>query len=391
LKLAIIITHPIRYFIPLVQLLNKKRRIELKLFFTYGPDLLRKQKYNPAYREKAEPALPLFEGYDYEFIENIAKNKSTYHFKGIINPSLISKIVQWQPDALLVCGWKFHSHLQAMRHFKGKVPVYFRGDSTLLDEGSFSPLKKIIRKIALTWVFRYIDKALYTGTNNKHYYEKFGLKKDQLIYIPHAVDNSRFTRTLQLKHEALELRRKMNIRDDDIVFLYAGSFTSAKGVFHLLNSFIKAKRENIHLLFTGAGTEEARLKALAGGRPDIHFLPYQTQTMMPLIYSTSEVLIHPSGSDTWGLVINEAMANGLAIIASDKCGGATDLVEEGKNGYIFPAGDINALTSLIIKLADDQNKTAEMGRYSKEKIRSFSYEIASTAIENLLTKNNGSA
>lgn len=391
MKLAIIITHPIRYFIPLIQMLNKKQGITLKLFFTYGPDLLRKTKYNPAYREKAEPALPLFEGYDYAFIDNVSKNKSTYRFKGIINPSLIPEIEQWQPDALLVCGWKFHSHLQAMKHFKGKVPVYFRGDSTLLDEGSFSFPKKILRKLALTWVFRHIDKALYVGTNNKHYYEKSGLKKDQLIYIPHAVDNTRFARTDQLKEKALRVRRKMNIKDDEIVFLYAGSFTAAKGVFHLIASFIKAKRENTHLLFAGTGPAEQKLKSLAGGRINIHFLPYQTQTMMPLVYTTSEVLIQPSGSDTWGLVINEAMANGLAIIASDKCGGATDLVEEGKNGYIFPAGDINTLTSLIIKMAGDRKNIAEMGKYSTEKIRSFSYEVVSASIEKLLTVNNGSA
>src|SRR5688572_11448082 len=137
-RLAIVITHPIRYNVPLFQLLSQRNRISVKVFYTYGPELLKQKKYDPEYRKEYEPALPIYDGYQYEFVENTAKHKSTYRFFGIKNPSLIKKIKDWNPEIILVCGWRFYSHLQVMRHFKGKIPVHFRGDSVLLDETKYS-------------------------------------------------------------------------------------------------------------------------------------------------------------------------------------------------------------------------------------------------------------
>ena len=102
-------------------------------------------KYDPDFKKTITWDIPLLEGYEYEFIENIAKDKGSHHYNGIINPGLICKIKEWAPDAILLYGWNFKSHLKVMRYFKNKIPVWFRGDSTLLDKQNKvkSGLKKI--------------------------------------------------------------------------------------------------------------------------------------------------------------------------------------------------------------------------------------------------------
>ena len=77
-----------------------------------------------------------------------------------------------------------------MRHFHGSVPVWFRGDSTLLDPLPF--WKRTLRKLSLNWVYRFVDRAFYVGQANKRYFLWCGLKEDQLTYAPHAVDNGFF-------------------------------------------------------------------------------------------------------------------------------------------------------------------------------------------------------
>ena len=82
------------------------------------------------------------------------------------------------PDFLMVIGWNFRSHLGSMRYFKGKIPVCFKGDSTLLDEKP--GLKRKLRRIFLRWVYSKVDYALYVGKNNHDYFRIHGLRENQL-------------------------------------------------------------------------------------------------------------------------------------------------------------------------------------------------------------------
>jgi glycosyltransferase involved in cell wall biosynthesis len=384
-RLGIVMTHPVRYIIPLVQLLTKQGKIDIKVFFTYGPELMDLPKYTKTYRDENEQELPLFEGYNYEFVGNIAKRKSISTYYGINNPGLIKKVREWGPDAILVSGWNKRSHFRIMRHFKGKIPVHFRGDSTLLDEPSFSFFKRVIRGLALSLIYRYIDMAWYVGTNNKNYFLKMGVPPQKLFYIPHCVDNNRFRRTNAMAVQALMYRKELNISSEATVFLFAGRFKKKKGVFTLITAFIQSAAKNAHLLFVGTGPALTQMKQMAYDTPNIHFLPPQTQTKMPYIYSIGDVLVLPSESDTWGLVMNEAMANGLAIVSTYNSGGAIDLIDEGRNGHIFNAGNTNQLSTIITDISSDRVKLKKMQDHSKVKINDFSYDIAAEKIEMMLS------
>ncbi|MEO6329114.1 MAG: glycosyltransferase family 4 protein [Ginsengibacter sp.] len=388
-KLAIITTHPIQYNAPFFKLLAESKIIQLKVFYTWGTTVT-ETKFDPGFQRTIDWDIPLLEGYEYEFLRNTAKEKGSHHFNGIINPGIVQKIKSWQPDALLIYGWKFDSHLKVMRYFKKKIPVWFRGDSTLLDEKNKAA--SFFKSLVLKKIFRNVDIAFYSGTNNKKYFLKYGMKENQLVRALHAVDNERFFYNSQYAHAAAQWRSRLNITTANIVFLYAGKLEIKKNVETLLNSFKELNKENVHLVIVGNGPEEKDLKLAFSDIKNIHFIDFQNQQVMPVIYQVCNVFVLPSvgPGETWGLSINEAMAAGKAILASDKCGGAIDLVQPGENGFIFEARNISDITSKIKSLAELPDKIAAMGQKSRQFIEAFTLKEFVIAIEIQITdgKNN---
>jgi len=382
-RLAIITTHPIQYNAPLFELLTTRKEIEIKVFYTWGQSVLDK-KYDPGFGKVIEWDIPLLKGYIYEFVENLAKEKGSHHFKGIDNPQLISRIKAYCPNAILVYGWSFKSHLKAMRYFKNKIPVLFRGDSTLLNENGFISI--FLRRIFLRWVYSHIDFALVVGKNNYQYFRKAGLKNKQLIAAPHVVDNKRFMcESADCKAAAGQFRERLNILPDNLIVLYAGKFEEVKNPEILPEAFSLAKfNEQVHLVMVGNGNLETGLKQKYRNHSHIHFMDFQNQLMMPAIYEEADVYVLPSKSETWGLAINEAMANGKAIIVSDNCGCAVDLVENGKNGYIFESGNCKDLGEKLELIFEDPEILEQMKKNSKEKIKKFSLEHLSGTIEKVV-------
>src|SRR5688572_4281377 len=131
-RLAIITTHPVQYNAPLFAMLHKRANILVKVFYTWGESVL-KNKFDPGFQRTVEWDIDLLSDYEYVFVNNISRKPGSAHYSGIDNPGLSEEIDHWQPDAVLVFGWKFKSHLKVLRHYHGKIPVLFRGDSTLLD------------------------------------------------------------------------------------------------------------------------------------------------------------------------------------------------------------------------------------------------------------------
>lgn len=393
-KLAIIITHPIQYYAPLFRLLAKQ--CKLKVFYTWGKDGIQ-PKHDPDFGRVIDWDIPLLEGYEYELVENIAKNPGSHHGKGIINPNIINTVKDFTPDAILVYGYIYHSHLQIIRYFKGKTPVWFRGDSTLLDgQGT---LKAMVKMVYLKWIYHHVDKAFYVGENNKKYFKKYGLKEKQLVFTPHTIDNDRFTqdRTIEAEH----LRKKLGLKKNDILILFAGKLESKKNPELLLEAFLELNKEEtatgkildkaqLHLLFVGNGDLETKLKAESTKQSKIHFLNFQNQTQMPVVYQACDIFCLPSQGpgETWGLAVNEAMAAGKAIIVSNKVGCAVDLVKNGINGYIFKSNNMEDLKEKLLLLTNQPNLITNFGDQSRNIIKNWRFEHqAESLITNLNAAN----
>jgi glycosyltransferase involved in cell wall biosynthesis len=275
-----------------------------------------------------------------------------------------------------------------MEHFYGRVPVWFRGDSTLLDHraGWAGSIKRSVRKLVLKWVYRHIDVAFYVGHANKAYYEWVGLKKQNLYFAPHAIDISRFSANRHTEVESL--MQDLGISADAVTLLFAGKFETKKDPMMLLKAFEQSALESQYLILVGNGFLQQEIQdniAAMTKIKQVRLLDFQNQNSMPVIYQMATIFCLPSvgPGETWGLAVNEAMAAGCAVWVSNKVGCAADLVRENYNGHILPAGDIKAWSAAIAD-ATDKKTLLEQGAKSKEMIKNFTYEkIVATIVHQL--------
>ncbi|TKC08643.1 glycosyltransferase family 4 protein [Pedobacter frigoris] len=373
IQLAIVVSHPIPYYTPVFRELAKS--IRLKVFYTAGNE----QFYDFGFQRNMQWDANLLQGYDHQFLTNTGRQHHYIHFFRIKNPDAIEAIKLFNPQHLLIYGWAYYSHLSIIRYFKNKVKISFRGDSNLLN--SSSGLKHLFKKIALRWIYKHIDQAFFTGTHSKIYFKAYGLKESQLFFAPHAIDNQKFA-TVPHGSEKQTLRDKLGLQNDNILILFAGKFNPNKNPRLLLNAFLRIKSEHLILLFVGSGILEHKLKETVRKRQNskVHFLPFQDQDYMPGIYQACDLFCMPSNHETWGLAINEAMAAGKAILASDHIGCAIDLIRE-SNGKTFKRGDITDLQEKLELLMVRKSDLTERGLASKSIIAKWDFN---TQINNML-------
>jgi glycosyltransferase involved in cell wall biosynthesis len=173
-------------------------------------------------------------------------------------------------------------------------------------------------------------------------------------------------------------------------FLFVGRLAEVKNLPLLFDAYRSYKRNGglRNLEIVGHGPMENSLKSSvhrAGLEESIRFFGFQPYDSIPAWYARSACLILPSISEPWGLVVNEAMASGLPVIVSDRCGCADDLVEDGINGYIFSAEDADSLTNRMFTFdALSEADRRAMGRRSQEIIARFSPETWADAVLRLV-------
>jgi glycosyltransferase involved in cell wall biosynthesis len=367
-KIALISSHPIQYNSPIFRLLAEQNEIELKVFFTWGEKSI-DSKFDPDFGRVIEWDIPLLEGFDYHLSRNVAKKPGSHHFRGIITPDLINEIKEFKPDVIWIWGWAFQSHLKVMMSFKGKTPIWFRGDSTLIDESKGFSLKKNARRIFLNWVYSYVDKVFSVGTNNSEYFEKHGIKQENIILAPHSIDNLRFLEeSRKSKFEVEKKRKELGIGSNKFVLLFAGKLEEKKNPLFFLEVCKRMINTDVTGIIIGNGKLESSLKKNA---ENIIFLDFQNQSNMPSFYCLANIFVLPSNGpgETWGLSMNESLACGVPVAASIHCGGSVDLIDE-NNGFIFDPKD--GVDSFIEKLTNFRNQPST--DFRSEFLYKFNYQ-----------------
>jgi glycosyltransferase involved in cell wall biosynthesis len=251
------------------------------------------------------------------------------------------------------------------------VEVWLRGESNDL---SPQPVwKQVAKRMQLGWLFSRVDRFLYVGPGNRRLYKRYGVGEPRLYPAPYAVDNERFAaQASALRPLRAELRRQWGIPDDAFCILFCGKFIAKKRPMDLVLAARRLMSQNftrkIHLLFAGSGASgeeirrecrvvydaEAPLRAEpeAGAlppAPPASFAGFLNQTEVSRAYVAADCLVLPSDHrETWGLVVNEALASGLACLVSDACGCAEELT--GKSGS-FQLGNVDELAAKLASMA----------------------------------------
>ncbi len=340
IRLAVIVSHPIQYYVPLYRRLAQRNDIAIKVFFTWHAG--NSGALDHGFRKAVAWDIPLTEGYEFELISNVASNPGTHRFWGLRSPSLIPSVMSWKPDAVHLTGYASASHASAMRALCRKgIPVLFRGDSHLLCQPR--GIRWQVKRAVLRRVYRWVDGCLYVGRHNADYYREFGVPEARLFYCPHSIEVERFAEPNEaLEKEADAWCRQLRIDGDRKVVLFAGKFEKVKQPLALMRAFREcaAKEPRLLLIMVGDGELGAQVVRIASESPNtFRVLPFQNQSRMPIVYRLGRLFVLPSICETWGLAVNEAIASGRPVIVSDKVGCAADLVAGTTNGSVFRAND----------------------------------------------------
>ena len=394
MNLLILTTHPIQYNAPLYAYLAKHSSYSIKVFYTLGANT--NSIINNGFGTIENWKIDLLSGYDYEFIENISSFPSSFNYNGIKNPSLLTKIKEYNPDCIVVYGWKHQSHLSVLNYFHGKIRIIFRGDSTTLDDSSGFSLRTYFRYAFLKWVYRKVDYVLSPGSASDQYFLKSGLKQNQIIRAEHAVDNERFMNMTKIEEEQLiELSSSLSIKPNEIIFLFAGKFIHKKDPLLLIDAFVELKKQkdNVRLLLVGNGILENTIKERINLMPlgiasSITLLPFQDQHQIKLLYRLSNVFVLPSKGpqETWGLTVNEALASGTPVIVSNRCGSSKDLVKNDINGLVFKSGDSQDLLQKMDMMCDGK-LIERLSLQTLDSLNEFTYHSFKKALDRIFAFN----
>jgi len=374
-KLAYFVTHPIPYQAPLLRKIANKDSIDFKTFFI--SDHTVRPHFDKDFNQITKWDTLLLEGYDHTFLKKILNAKGFSFFSPFvygISKSLREK--KW--DAIWIHGYNHFSLILVL--FLAslyKIPILFRAESTLLATKS-----NFFKDILIRLLIKLSSGLLYIGNSNKDYYLKYGATESQLFFTPYAVDNEIYKFTNQEKEEISErLIKENNIDEEAIIILFVGKFIDRKNPLLLLEAFYEVIRQQPQnkfvLLYVGTGPDleliENKIKQYYLDAK-VKLLGFKNEKELTEYYSIADLLVLPSKEETFGLVINEAMSAGTAIIASNKVGSSQDLVIDGINGFIFESDNLESLTSILKKALSNKEALFNMAKKSEEMIKVWDYE-----------------
>ncbi|MDD5449793.1 MAG: glycosyltransferase family 4 protein, partial [Candidatus Omnitrophica bacterium] len=208
-----------------------------------------------------------------------------------------------------------------------------------------------------------------------------------LIFSPHCVDESSFQcdegARLNLRQTA---RYNLGITDGKKVIIFSGKLSLRKGADLFLNSVMTLPlsiRKDVEIIFLGSGELKEKLERSARKQPEpkVHFAGFKNQSKLSPYYHASDLLVLPSYSDTWGLVVNEALLHGLPCVVSQAVGCAPDLIERGITGNVFKTGSVKDLSAVLEGSFELVNRP-EIREKCRQKVSGYSVEKAAEGIAN---------
>ena len=378
-RVGVLATHPVQYYGAWYRALA--RCVDLDVFFAHRPT---PRQQGDGFGVGFQWDVPLLDGYRHRFLRNRARRPDPSAFLGCDTPEIAALVRDGRFDAFVVHGWASRSYWQAIAACRRTgTPVLVRGDSQL--RTARSRLRRALKYLLYRGFIPRFDAYLVVGERAREYLAHYGADPRRMFFSPHAVDNRFFGERADAARAHREaLRDRWGLPKNAVVFLFSGKLIDKKrpGDFVRAVAAIAGRDREIWGLVVGDGALRGPLEAATGERAaPIRFAGFLNQTAMPEAYAVSDALVLPSdGGETWGLVVNEAMASGLPAVVSDAVGCGPDLVRTGETGQVFPCGDAGALAARLGELAADRAGLAAMGAAARRHVQGYSLERAAEAV-----------
>jgi glycosyltransferase involved in cell wall biosynthesis len=381
--LAVIETHPIQYHAPVYQTLQTQFGIPVTA--VYGSDFSVSGYKDAEFGAQFAWDTDLLTGYDQVFLSRVSEGGAR-NFEEVSARGLKPALRKLAPKAALILGYGHPFNRAAFYNaWKGNYPILFRAETT--DHArSRSPIKAMMRDVFLRQCYRRSARLLYIGRRSYQHYKRLSCPDEKLAFSPYCVDISPFN-VYEADRAAMRsmARQSLNIGEERIVLLFSGKLSHRKGPDLILDAVKQMPpdaRDRVSVVYVGSGQLQDELERLALEPPVVHavFSGFQNQTQLSRYYHASDMLILPSReSETWGLVVNEALHHGLPCIVSEAVGCAPDIVESGVTGVVFETGSSQSLASAL-QQAFNFVGSDDVRRNCRRKINDYSVENAAKGI-----------
>ncbi len=380
-RLAYLVTHPIQYQAPLLRLIANQPDIDLHVMF--GSDFSVRQFVDPGFGRAISWDVKLLDGYRSEVLPSfgrpLADNEQPSFWRPLSH-GIARRLKAGRFDALWVHGYNRASHWAAMLAAKRLgLAVLIRDEATQVSAPR-SLAKRALKQAFFRALDRLVDGYLAIGSLNRDYYLAHGIAPSKLFSMPYAVDNAFFqAQVARAAPERAVLRARLGLAPDRPVILFAAKLIARKRPHDLLEAFANIAGDPAmrapYLLFAGDGELRPALEATVArsGLADVRLLGFQSQAALAALYDLADLLVLPSEREAWGLVVNEAMNAGCAIVVNDRIGAGADLVRGGDNGFIYPCGDVAALAVSLRSVLRDPARGRAMGESSRALIERWGF------------------
>lgn len=348
------------YRIPVFNALAAQREIDLHVIFLSETD--RSLRDWDVHKEEIN--------FPYQVLPSFRKRIGKYNI--LLNWGLSRNVPLETADAILCGGYNYLASWElAWRARRKRIPLLMWVESTAYDKrGKHAPVEFFKRRI-----LKSCNAFVVPGKRSRDYLHGFDVDDTRIFCAPNAVDNEFFLRTSKpLQNNGIQVRCANLLPER--YFLFAGRLVAAKGVFDLLAAYGRLSsetRSRYGLVFAGAGEAECELRERAKNISPgtVSFPGFAQRDRLATLYGLADILVFPTHTDTWGLVVNEGMACGLPVICSNAAGCVSDLVDC-ENGAVFSAGDVEQMAASMERLAADSVLRLRMGEASQARIAAFS-------------------
>lgn len=373
LRLAYFVSHPIQYQAPLLRRIAREPDIDLEVIFWSDHSV--RGYVDEGFGVKVEWDIPLLEGYCSSFLPRWRDAGAEPGFWRPLNRGIFQRLERGRFDAVWSHGYNTANSLRLIASAAMlQIPLLLRAESTLHDRRRH-PAKLLAKELFFRALRPQISAVLAIGQANARYWRHYLGEEMPVFLMPYAVDNAFFQKRAQdAASEREALRQELGLEAGRPVILFASKLQERKCCGDLIEAHRMLAEPRPYLLIAGDGEERQKLERQAAGGPDVRFLGFCNQTELPRLFDLCHVFVLPSRHEPWGLVVNEAMNAGRAVIVSDDVGCQEDLVRDGETGAIFPAGDVAALRNALLRVLGPVGTATRMGAAARMRIESFSFE-----------------
>ena len=351
------------YRIPVFNVLAQRPEVDLHVIFLAetDPSMRRWKIYKDEIR------------FSYEILPHWRRRIAGYNL--LLNGGMTAALERATPDVIVCGGYGYLASWHVLGWARRrKRPVFLWSESNRQDQRRGMPHVEMLKRRFI----RACSGFVVPGKSAAAYAAIFGVPRERIFVAPNAVDNAFFSQeAAAVRSRAAEMRRKFGLPES--YFLCVGRLVSAKGVFDLLEAYSRLApelRARSELLYVGDGVEQAPLEARAAATHPgaVRFAGFAHREQLAVYYALADALVFPTHTDPWGLVVNEAMACGIPIVATDAGGCVIDLVQDGWNGYVVPKRAPEKLCGALAKIAGATDLNAIMGARSAQRIQQNSPE-----------------